>query len=373
MKILALHSAFNDQKSQSQVDIWRIWRPMREIEKNTDWQVNHQPSIIRDIAKYTKKTEFTEEEMNKNAEHLKQYDMIYASYSTFLDPVMFTFAMVICKKYGIKLVLDVDDNVFGINEDNIGWWLKMDHEKTFYLQQMIKHAELMTVSTPILEKEIKKRNPNARTIVVPNFISHDYKADKPDNGKIIRIGYFGGASHYGDLHWTGVTEALQKLMHEYKNIHFESAGIPTEYYLPTMRKHYNPGARGHEWVEKIFPNLKYDISVAPLMDNEFNRCKTAIKWQEATMMHSPLIASNVSPYKEQIRNKFDGLLVANDSSEWYKALKTLVDDVEYRNTLVENAKHRIGFIEDKWTVLKEALEVLHADHSAGKSSLILQA
>lgn len=363
MKLLAIHSAYNDQKTQSQVDIWRIWRPLREIKKHTDWEITEQPSIIRDIAKYTKKTEFTEEEMEKNAEHLKHFDVIYASYSTFLDPVMFTFAQVISKKYGIRFILDIDDNVFNIREDNIGWWLKMDHQKTFMLQQMVKNAEYFTVSTPILEKEIKKRNPTAKTVVVPNYISYDYKAEIPDNKDIIRIGYFGGASHFGDLHWTGVTEALQKLMHEYKNIHFESAGIPTEYYLPTMRKHYNPGARGHAWYEKIFPELKYDISIAPLLDNEFNSCKTAIKWLEATMMHSPLIASNVSPYKEQIRNKVDGLLVANDKDEWYKAFKKLIDDVDYRKELVKNAQERVEkdyMIENKWTVLRDAITKLNS-------------
>jgi glycosyltransferase involved in cell wall biosynthesis len=363
VKILVIHSAYNEQKTQSQVDIWRIWRPIREIKKHTDWEIVEQPSIIKDIKKYTKKTEFTEEEMAKNVEHLKKFDMIYASYTSFLDPILFTFAMVVQQKHGVKLVMDFDDNMFHINEDNIGWWLKMTHEKTFQLQQIVRNVEYITTSSPKLMKVIQERNPNAKIKLVPNFISEDYKAEPPDNKDILRIGYFGGASHYGDLHWTGVTEALQKLMHEYKNIHFESAGIPTEYYLPTKRKHYNPGSRGHAWYQKIFPMLQYDISIAPLLDNPFNNCKTAIKWQEATMMHSPLIASNVSPYKEQIRNKVDGLLVANDPSEWYKALKKLVDDVQYRKELVKNAQERVAkdyMIENKWTVLRDALTELNS-------------
>jgi hypothetical protein len=47
MKILAVHSALiPDTKQQSPVDMWRIYRPMRELAKHVDWTIDHVTGII---------------------------------------------------------------------------------------------------------------------------------------------------------------------------------------------------------------------------------------------------------------------------------------------------------------------------------------
>lgn len=376
MKLLSIHSANNPDSSVSQVDIWRVWRPLREMRKHLDWEITEAASIVPNIEDIKNAEEYTEEEMQRTVDFVKQFDVVYGSYTSFMNPAIFSLMLYVQDKHGVKFVMDVDDNVFSINEDNIGWWLKMGHEQTFHLQQVVKHCAYITTSTDILAKEIQKRNPKAVIKVVPNYISTDYKAPVPNNKDIVRIGYFGGASHYGDLHWTNCLKAIQKLMHENKNVHFVSAGIPIEDYLPTKRKHYDAGARGHAWVNEVVPRLNYDVAIAPLLDNPFNNCKTAIKWQEATMMHAPLVASNVSPYKQQIRSGNDGILVANDIDEWYKALKKLVEEPEYRKKLVSAARKRVDgmLIEDNWETLSNALKEVHnANNKTSKQSIILQA
>ncbi len=376
MKILVIHSADNkDERTVSQVDIWRIWRPVRELRNHVDWDITERQSIIKNIGKYKTSADFTEEEMNASYEELKQYDIIYGSYTSFMNPMVFSLCMVLQQKEGVKLVLDVDDNVFHINEDNVGWWLKMSHEQTFQLQQIVKNVSYIITTNPILAGVMHERNPNAKIGIVPNYISKDYEASVPQN-KRLRIGYFGGASHYKDLHETGVLEAIEKLMHEYRNIEFETAGIYSEKYLPKARYTYNPGKRGHAWHTEVFPKLQYDICLAPLKENQFNVCKTAIKWQEAAMMHAPTVASNIPPYRGTIRHNKDGLLVANDQGEWYAAIKQLIDDEALRKELANNAETRVRkdmLIENNWTDLKQALEIIHEDNFTGKKSIILQA
>lgn len=53
MKILAVGShLIKDPNKQSQVDWWRIGRPIRELKKHTDWQIDEQITYIHGFEKY---------------------------------------------------------------------------------------------------------------------------------------------------------------------------------------------------------------------------------------------------------------------------------------------------------------------------------
>lgn len=364
MKILAIHTGAEDSNTPSPVDIWRIWRPLRELKKHVDWEIHEQPSVIKEIDKYKDSKEFTPEEMEKSYDHLKQYDVIWASYSSFLNPMTFVLCLLLHEKEGVKLVVDIDDNVFSINRDNIGWWLKMDDDKTWDVQTVILKAPYITTSTKVLAAELRRRRsqPEDTVKVVPNFISKDYQSAPPDNGDVIKVGYFGGASHYDDVHQTGVIDALEKLMHENKQVHVYSVGIPFEQYLPKQRYHYLEGKRGHEWISDLFPSLQFDIALAPLTSSAFNRSKSDIKWQEAAIMRAAFVGSRMNPYVNTVRHETDGLIVDNTAESWYEALKRLVDDKDLRNKLAQNAKERVIkelLIENNWQTYQRAFKEIH--------------
>lgn len=376
MKLLAIHNANDTPDKQNAVDLWRIWRPLREIAKRSDWEITEREHLIHEDDALVAPEAFTKEELEKAEAELKQYDVIYTSYSSILNPALFTLCKIMKDRHNVKLVIDVDDNVFAIEEENIGWWMKVTHQQTFFLQQIVRHADYLTTTTDRLKKELAKRNENAKIYVVPNFISEDYKAGPPVNGTKVKIGYFGGASHYSDLHETGFLPALEKLMHENKNVIAETCGIYAEDYLPKARYTYNEGARGHKWLTDIIPKLNYDICVAPLRPSSFTECKSVIKWMESAMIHAPLIASNVTPYKQVIRSGFDGVLVANDSGEWYKALKDLVDNEQKRRDIAKAAEGRVRdkyLIENNYNVLENALKEIYEDNQTKPQSIILQA
>lgn len=52
MKILAVHSDFGDTKKTKAVDLWRIARPIRELKKHVDWQIDEQETFIKGIEKF---------------------------------------------------------------------------------------------------------------------------------------------------------------------------------------------------------------------------------------------------------------------------------------------------------------------------------
>lgn len=358
-KLLVITSYNNPDKAVHAVDLWRSGRNIRELKKHVDWEITERPTIMKFIEKYQNEKDFTEEELQKTIDDLAQFDMVFGSYTAFMNNMVFALCKLVEDKYGTKFVLDVDDNLFAVKPDNIGWWMHMNHETTWDLQTVVLKSTHLITTNEKLAAELRKRRDNPNSVfVVPNYISSDYKT-KPDGHEYIRIGYFGGSSHYEDLHKTGVISALERLMHEFKDLRFVSVGMPVEDYLPKKRYEYNHGTRGHGWVNKIFPALNFDIAIAPLTVDKFTECKSDIKWQESAMMKAAVVATDVRPYRETIRNNVDGLLVKNTEKDWYNALRKLVVNQKLREGLAQNAYDRVNkefLIENNWTVFKDAIE-----------------
>jgi glycosyltransferase involved in cell wall biosynthesis len=366
MKILAIHSHFPDTPSPAGVDMWRISRPIRELEKHVDWQIDHQRTAIPGFEQYKDTKDFTEAELEKAFKKICEYDIVFTSYHA--DRAAYALYGLARAKAGTQLVMDADDDFFSINEDN-PYWMKMDDEKTWWLQVMARHNPYLTTTTEALAEAYRLRrrqdpdkHPDDSVMVVPNFIPDQYKEYDPNSGNKIVIGYFGGASHYDDLHETGVHLAIEKLMHENKRVHFKSVGMPMDKYLPKARSEYVEGKRGDPWIDELFPTLNMDIAIAPLVDNTFNHGKSNIKWQEATRGGAAFVASDIGPYS--MLKKGTALLVKNDSEEWYKALKALVQDTEKRKKQVAQARKELKKyrLEDNWHILKEVFERVHNDN-----------
>jgi hypothetical protein len=66
--------------------------------------------------------------------------------------------------------------------------------------------------------------------------------------------------------------------------------------------------------------MLFDLGIAPLVDNAFNRLKSDIKVLEYTAMGLPVVASSVEPYSDA-----DQAILCNPS-EWYPTLRTLIQD-----------------------------------------------
>jgi len=363
MKILVISSYHNPDKAVHAVDLWRSGRNIRELKKHVDWEIVERPTIMKHINKYKSMKDFTEEELEKTVKDLSQFDMVYASYTAYMNNMVFALCKLVEDKHGTKFIMDVDDNLFAIKKDNIGWWLHMTHESTWDLQTVVRNASYITTTNEHLAKELKKRLYHDNVYVIPNYISLDYK-NKPDNHEGVCIGYFGGSSHYHDLHQTGVVGAVRKLMHENKNIRFKSIGMPIEEYLPRKRYEYNGGVRGHAWVNDLWPSLNFDIALGPLTQDRFAKSKSNIKWQEASMMDACFVGTKVAPYSDTVRNGVDGFLVNNKQEEWYKVLKKLVEDEELRKSVAATAKKRVldeFLIENNWNKTKDVLEKIYND------------
>lgn len=364
LKILCVHSALlKDTNKQSQVDHWRIYRPMRELAKHVDWQIDHEPAFIPGFEKYQNLDQFTDEEMEKAFKKICEYDIVFSSYHP--DPTAYTLLKVARDKAGTQFVLDVDDDMFSINPDN-PFWMKMTDEKVYQMQCMIRDNDWISTTTEALANVFRQRreHPPDTVFVNPNCISDDYQHPGFDNSPYTVIGYFGGASHYADLHETGALEAIAKLMHEKKKLKFKAVGMFSDTYLPKARYTYEEGKRGTKWLTDVFPSLKMDIAIAPLAPNIFNRGKSDIKWQEATRAGAVFVGSDFGPYRE-LSDKIAVKVSRPGMEYWYWALRGLVEDADKHKELLKHARRELvkRRLEVNWQMYEQMFRRIYESRS----------
>lgn len=234
---------------------------------------------------------------------------------------------------GKKIVADFDDFI-EVNEDNPN---KMEHEisqASEVLKILATIADMVTCTNNTLAKKLKKYNENV--VVLPNYMDLE-RWEKPylknDTG-YINIGWAGGMSHYNDLEM--IVEPLKRILAEFPNVRLYIVG---EW-------------RARKWFEGVknvevmlatpfdaYPTrlagLRLDIGLAPLLDNEFNKCKSNIKWQEYSINKIAGVYSPIVYNRHGFEPKFG--LIAKTKDEWYSAIKQLIVYLKLRDEMAINS------------------------------------
>lgn len=278
-----------------------------------------------------------------------------------------------CNKYGKMVVADYDDDPFntspwnpfyqwiGTEEATYIWpdgrkemmWSKdpsIGGGKYINIEDNIrrrdlfrasfKNADMISCSTDIVRESFKDINPNAVTL--PNLIDFNQYPKIELVKRNIRIGWQGGVSHFEDLHM--IRDAIGDILKKYPQVTFVYWGDMKLYGL--FKNFPMERVEAHTWSDYIvYPYklacLNLDIGLCPVVENEFNRNKTAIKYFEYSMVGASSIASNWEPYSSVITDNKDGLLVKPD--QWFNAMEELILNKEKRELLAKNAYENIFF------------------------------
>jgi len=88
----------------------------------------------------------------------------------------------------------------------------------------------------------------------------------------------------------------------------------------------------------VLTSLAVDIALAPVKDNEFNRCKTPLKMLEYGVSKFAVISSDVGEYKKY-SNEIG--LTANRPEAWADKVQELADNIELRRTLAQSLYNRV--------------------------------
>jgi glycosyltransferase involved in cell wall biosynthesis len=333
-----------------------------------------------------------------NDNYLKQYDIIHY-HRTLGDYNQLPNLLNKLDNLGIITIMDLDD-----------YWSPGPHHpahlliKNSGLDKLILgniiSARNITTTTSVFAEEISKYNKSV--FVLPNAIDPEEKQyiPTPEESNRIRIGWLGGSSHLKDLEiLNGVAgsfkasglidkvqfvlcgydlrgtmtlidektgqqtqrpiKPMESVWYQYERIFTDNyTTVSPEYkdFLLKFKQEDYPNVANEPyrrvWTKPISTyasnyNL-FDISLAPIEENIFNKVKSQLKVIEAGFHKKAIVAQNYGPYQIDLNNSYqfgggwdnngNSILIDTNKNhkDWFKFLKKLVENPELIQQLSDN-------------------------------------
>lgn len=257
--------------------------------------------------------------------------------------------------YKFKLVMESDDDPFHIDNDhpsakNIG--VGTDIEQNSHDQ--IKLSDAIIVSTDYLNSVF--RCLKSKVYTVPNAIDFNIWnfEKKPFNPDKIVLGWSGASGHGKDL--SIVRPILEKILNEIPNLHIKCLHGANNLIDNERFSNDSTWTQINDYPKKLH-SMGFDIAIAPLWDNEFNRSKSNLRYLEYSALGIPCVASPVEPYKTTIEDGVNGFLARNEKN-WVDKIKELIYNEKVRNSIGENAFQKVKKDFNLKTVTQKYADIL---------------
>lgn len=271
------------------------------------------------------------------------------------------------KGVGKRILYDIDDDFWTVNPDNPS--VNVSNAFKDQYEGFIRECDAVITPSKVLAKKIQKLE-KKKVFLCPNMSSSDYYNERPREHKELIIGYAGAASHWKDLHIIVEPLIALRKKYEFQFVLHGVAGGPLEGEMYTydqiLLRNLKPERESYyrealDWYSKmkelqifhipfyppeLFPHTlskaDFDIGLAPLEDNEFNRSKSNVKFYEYASVGTVTLASDVLPYKEEVNYR-----AKNTVKDWTKKLEKLIVDKKFRE---KTLKQQQGWVLKNRTV-----------------------
>lgn len=277
----------------------------------------------------------------------KEYDIVFLNYIVW-DWAYVHMAMPVHDE-GKKIILDLDDALWHVQSDNIAYEGLQKIDAGYITSCIIDDVDGVIVTNRYLRNIVadKTYKRHDQIAVIPNYIDLDvYNKTFPSKDRQnITLLHYGSTSHFEDLLDPNFVAGVDRIFSDYPNVKIKMVGA----FIPQLKAKW--GLRyendfGHEdiykWIDERFPLFmdEADIMVVPLRDTVYNRAKSHLKSIETASAKKPGVFSATRPYLDYIEDGKTGYL-AKTPDDWYNHLKTLIDSVEKRREIGENAYQRV--------------------------------
>ncbi len=255
-----------------------------------------------------------------------------------------------CDRVGVKVIYDIDDPVFDMETVKCNPNLRtlapavcaqLARDAKLFLSAM-KQASRVCVSTAGLARLARQLLPGIPVHVIPNGIDSESwlhacepakatpsspRGDRPINLLVSS----GSLAH--DADFEECREGLRRLMEDSHDValtvcgHADARGICE----PSRLTQY-PLLPYAEYLRLV---AAADLTLVPLSACDFNESKSCVRFLDAAICSTPVIASAVGEYRELISR---GVCIGVSSGqEWYQALRQAVDAKSHREVVAARA------------------------------------
>ncbi len=195
--------------------------------------------------------------------------------------------------------------------------------------EFVRIADLVTTPSEVLAA--KYRQAGAKNVVVlenhlDSAMPH-FGFKERHNG--IVIGWVAGLEHAVDVGPLNLVEILGRLLDSHPDLRVVTVGVR----LPLRSTRYQHLAKVNH-LDLLRTTATFDIGIAPLVDNPFNRARSDIKLKEYASGGAAWLASPVGPYIA-LGSGQGGELVKD--SDWFEAIDRLVRAPRQRRRLTKKA------------------------------------
>ncbi|WP_125077123.1 glycosyltransferase [Pseudoxanthomonas sp. SGT-18] len=186
------------------------------------------------------------------------------------------------------------------------------------MRAALKQVDRLVVSTEPLAEALRDLHPDIR--VSRNRLPAEWWGGLRGGrrqGKRPRVGWAGGIGHRGDLEM--VADVVEALAGE---VEWVFMGMCPERLRPYVHE-YHPGVAIEQYPARLAA-LDLDLAIAPLEDNQFNRCKSNLRLLEFGACGFPVVCSDVEPFR-------DGLPVTRVKRrfrDWMEAIRMHLSDLD---------------------------------------------
>jgi processive 1,2-diacylglycerol beta-glucosyltransferase len=245
-----------------------------------------------------------------------------------------------CKDSGMKIIMDIDDYWNLPEHHTIRWRPDIDYNRWRQnILNNIMRADYIWTSTEFLKDKIREIT-DVPIAICKNAIDPSeaqWKNRFPKRKKDrVNIGWIGSLTHYKDL---DILQRPLKAINKNFKIWMHMAGYVQNDDWSGKVANHNLGIftdRGRlknitTW--SPVPIFEYghlydqlDISLSPVLDNDFNKCKSELKIIEAGIKKIPFIGSDVLTYSRTGAN----IDLCTTPQDWADAMKDLIGDRDLR-------------------------------------------
>lgn len=258
---------------------------------------------------------------------------------------------------------DIDDPIFDsdIYSKNKNLDAIAPHEKenllrnTAIYRSFMKKCDFIITSTPGMVKAIKKHTKkhiflwrnliDSETLNALKYSNEVYFPSKKTKKDFV-ISYMSGSrAHEADF--MEAMESIRKILTTLDFVKLNITGYAE--YGKELKAEFPDKVRLLPFSDYYTYLSKYqdvDLNIIPLVCDEFNDCKSAIRMMEAALFNVPTMVSKIGDFLNIIEDKNNGILIEN-SADWYQEI---LHYIKNRSSLREIGKNANKSVEHSLSI-----------------------
>lgn len=269
-------------------------------------------------------------------------------------------------KQGFRLIYEIDDVVMGedIPDYNKYKFAFDNDEIRSNILEMMSMSDEISVTCEYMRDYYMSKTGNKNITVIPNYpprfwldryydedlISRNYDRQIKKRRKP-RVLYAGSGAHFDVDNrtnqvddFTHVRSVIRKTSNKFQWVFVGAVPPPLQDLVQSGKIEFHPWVPLYD-LPKLISSLKINCMVAPLIDNNFNRCKSDIKLVEAYAYGLPVVCQDMITYKNAM-HKF------NTGDELIDQINDIIKD---KSKYMTTCRRMRQCIEPRWLENKDNL------------------